>query len=388
MKRTFITGLLLTLLIMLFAGAGDASAAILPHFSWSGETPSSFQVKSSSTQTIITAAGTIECGKALLKGTIKSVKMSSLTAQGKYSECKAFGDPATISGVEYEFHAAENISLAGPITVSVPKLGCTIKIEGSTGKVLKPWFYSNSKAGVLAVSAATGISSSVEGGKGECGSEKEKDTGGEYSGELFLADTSTGTLKAEEGEAGKFEGEGKEGGIAAGNASANGMNGHVFRFGNHHNFRDLQCNTTFTWAAQAGGATFDLTPSYPSCTYNGGAATLNVGATCLYRFNGPPTLVSNGANGNVYRERFSLRGTGCELKMELENNVCEVKVAGGAANENLNALYVENNNNTGSIIVTLQFRPSYTSRGCQAPIAASGRMEFLGVITLGGIIVR
>jgi hypothetical protein len=386
MKRLFGAASLLTMSLVLSLGAATAWAEVFPKFLWSGTVGAAMAVKASGAQTITTTAGTIECKAVKLEGTIKSAAPTTLMAKGKYSECTAFGNAATVSEVTFEFIASEGVTIASAITVSVAKLACTVKIEPSSGKTLEPWYYSNSEKEVLATGEVRELSAFAEGGKGECGTEKTSVVGAEYSGNLLLSGAS-GTLSYDEGELGEFDGEGEGGGILMGSASALGANGLSFRWGNDRNFTDLKCDGIWSWANQAAGNTFEVSPSYPSNCLYGGAATVTVNAACRYRLNNA-RLERAGLNGNIFSEKLSIRGTGCTLDMKLESNVCDVKIASGAPNENLPGIFVENHNTLGSIHVIQQAKPHYTSAGCRAPIAANGTVEFLGIITLGGIILR
>jgi hypothetical protein len=182
---------------------------------------------------------------------------------------------------------------------------------------------------------------------------------------LLSALTTPSLAWACEGGAAEYEGQEAGNAIAAGN-STNASVG--FQFGNAGEKKTLACEEKYTWAQQAKGNKFVVTPSYPvnaNCTYNAAKAEVIPGGTCRYQFNQPIAV------GAAWETTQSITPAGCEIKMKFEGSACEVKIKNKAANEGVSKVSLSNVGENLRIIPVVS-PIKYTSAGCANPIAAAG----------------
>jgi hypothetical protein len=135
-----------------------------------------------------TTAGVIECKKASALLEFTALKFIVLKVPSlQYTECTAFGVPATVTPASYEFDANGTMTFAKAITIEPETLGCTIKFAKKTGAEKVSYHKHTGKLQFeVGVSALTYTASG-----GACGVGA---TNGEYDG----------TLEGEE-EGGTFE---------------------------------------------------------------------------------------------------------------------------------------------------------------------------------------
>jgi len=140
----------------------------------------------------------------------------------------------------------------------------------------------------------------------------------------------------------------------------------TFQFQSARSRRSVTCEETYTWAMQAKGSRFVVTPSYANnanCTYNGVMAEIIVGATCRYQFEQPYIELG------LYRTTQSITPAGCEIRIRTEAGACEVVIRNEAMNEGLRRVSLSN------VVPNLRIIPvvfpiRYTaSAGCRDPIA-------------------
>jgi hypothetical protein len=113
-----------------------------------------------------TGTGTVSCKKAHTTGTIISTAATQQHVTVKYSECTAYGFPATVSDGTYELYASGAVDIENTITVSVPFLGCKLTVSPQKG--LQKAEYTHKAEGlpvgkILMHSKVTGIVSTGEG---------------------------------------------------------------------------------------------------------------------------------------------------------------------------------------------------------------------------------
>jgi hypothetical protein len=132
-----------------------------------------------------TGTGTVTCKKAHTTGTIVSTAAASQHVTVAYSECTAYGFPATVSNATYELYAGGTVDVENTITVTVPFLGCKLTVEAQKG--LKSASYTNKSGKLEQHSAVTGI---VSKGEGSCGG----GSNGAYHGSSLVERVGGGTL--------------------------------------------------------------------------------------------------------------------------------------------------------------------------------------------------
>ncbi|HEX6152130.1 MAG TPA: hypothetical protein VFZ19_01285 [Solirubrobacterales bacterium] len=138
------------------------------------------------THQFTTGSGTVSCKKAHTEGTITSTAAASQHVTVKYSECTAYGFPATVSSATYELYAGGTVDVENTITVSVPFLGCKLTVSPQNG--LGSASYTNKSGKIEQHTAVTGI---VSKGEGSCGG----GTNGAYHGSSLVERVGGGTLE-------------------------------------------------------------------------------------------------------------------------------------------------------------------------------------------------
>src|SRR5271154_1751826 len=83
------------------------------------------------------SAAAVECKKLTSTEVIKKTKTKTQKASVKYSECTAFGFPATISEAKYDFNAEGSVKVENTITVEVPSAKCKVTVGKSGNAALK-----------------------------------------------------------------------------------------------------------------------------------------------------------------------------------------------------------------------------------------------------------
>jgi uncharacterized low-complexity protein len=135
------------------------------------------------THAFTTGTGTVSCKKAHTTGTIVSTAAASQHVTVAYSECTAYGFPATVSNATYELYAGGTVDVENTITVTVPFLGCKLTVEAQKG--LKSASYTNKETTIEQHTAVTGI---VSKGEGSCGG----GTNGAYHGSSRIGHQTVG----------------------------------------------------------------------------------------------------------------------------------------------------------------------------------------------------
>jgi hypothetical protein len=132
----------------------------------------------------------VECKKTESTEKITSTKTKTQKASVKYTECTAFGFPATISEAKYLFNAEGSVKVENTITVEVPGAGCKVVVGKTGNSKLKTITYENKESGsghgkVAVKASVSKITSEVKGGGGLCGKEgKLKE--GSYTGAALV----------------------------------------------------------------------------------------------------------------------------------------------------------------------------------------------------------
>jgi len=103
--------------------------------------------------------GSVTCKKAHTSGTIISFGGVSQHFTVSYSECTAFGFPATVSNATYELYATGTVDVENTITISV--FGCTTTVKPQKG--LKAVSYTNKAGKIEQHSNVSGIVSTASG---------------------------------------------------------------------------------------------------------------------------------------------------------------------------------------------------------------------------------
>jgi hypothetical protein len=126
----------------------------------------------------------VTCKKAHTSGTIVSTAAASQHVTVAYSECTAYGFPATVSNGTYELYASGAVDIENTITVTVPFLGCKLTVEAQKGR-LKATYHNKHDAGGLGVhkiEQTTAVTSIVSKGEGSCAG----GTTGTYTGSSLV----------------------------------------------------------------------------------------------------------------------------------------------------------------------------------------------------------
>jgi hypothetical protein len=132
------------------------------------------------------AAGSssVTCRSAHTHGTIISTAAASQHVTVTYSECTAYGQPATVSNGTYELYASGTVDLENTITVTVPNLLC--KLTVSPQSALHQATYHNKHnaggTGVHKIEQTTSVTKIVSKGEGLC----TGGTNGSYTGSSLV----------------------------------------------------------------------------------------------------------------------------------------------------------------------------------------------------------
>lgn len=189
MKRMKLLGLAL---VALFAFSGLAAASAMAHEFEASKTGTATD-EGTTVQVFKDEpkATAVECKKTTSTETITKTKTKTQKAVVHYTECTAFGFPATISEAKYDFNAEGSVKVENTITVEVPAAGCKVVVSPTGNSKLKTITYENKEAGsghgkVEVKSNVSKIESEVKGGGGLCGKEgKLKE--GTYTGNALVS---------------------------------------------------------------------------------------------------------------------------------------------------------------------------------------------------------
>jgi hypothetical protein len=179
-------------IVALLALSGLASASALAHEFEASKTGTATDV-GTSTQVFKDepSAVAVECKKLTSTEKITKTKAKTQKASVKYTECTAFGFPATISEAKYEFSAEGSVKVENKITVEVPGAKCKVTVSPTGNSKLKTITYTNKESGtghgkVEVKASVSKINSEVKGGAGLCGKEgKLKE--GSYTGSALVS---------------------------------------------------------------------------------------------------------------------------------------------------------------------------------------------------------
>ncbi|HEX5853887.1 MAG TPA: hypothetical protein VFY36_12445 [Solirubrobacteraceae bacterium] len=196
MKRTTTATGLLALAAMLVLGvfAGSASAGGGPNsfFLWTGPLPGLILVLSDNLQVFKATSETeIVCRHYRGHGTASNgtaMTTKSVTIVGIYTSCIANGIvTAEVSPAEYTISADGSVAIVGkPIVVTVPELGCSLKIEsGPPNNNLRLLLFLNKTKAILVHVEVGKIASLASGGL--CGTAGELKPEGTYRGLLLVS---------------------------------------------------------------------------------------------------------------------------------------------------------------------------------------------------------
>jgi hypothetical protein len=136
-------------------------------------------------QVFKTGSGQVTCKKAHTSGMIVATEASSQHVTVEYSECVAFGFLASVSAATYELDAFGVTDIENTITISVPSLGCGLKIEPQKGL---GWASYTNKSGKIEQHSA--ISGMVSTGSGACTGTKW----GPFTGSSLIERVGGGTI--------------------------------------------------------------------------------------------------------------------------------------------------------------------------------------------------
>jgi hypothetical protein len=199
MRRTSTAAGLLTL-VTLVLGAVSAGSASAESFLWTGGLPGLLLVLSQNAQafTINGSPLSFVCqhfgGHGILSSGPKGMSAKGATIAGTYSKCEApaLGAPVTVPSVDFLFNANGSLSIVGrPIVLTIPALGCSLKINNGGSSSLKTVKFLNLPQDI---SAHLELNSFAALGSGEpCGSAGEEKPV-IYSG-LLLISVDGGTIK-------------------------------------------------------------------------------------------------------------------------------------------------------------------------------------------------
>jgi hypothetical protein len=180
------------LVVALFAWSGMAAASAMAAKEFESSKTGTATDEGTSTQVFHDEpkAAAVECKKLTSTEVITKTKTKTQAASVKYSECTAFGFPATISEAKYTFSSSGSVAVTNTITVEVPAAGCKVLVSPGGNNKLKTVTYTNKEAGTghgkLEVSTKVSkISSEVKGGGGLCGKEGKLKTG-TYTGSALV----------------------------------------------------------------------------------------------------------------------------------------------------------------------------------------------------------
>ncbi|HEX5852062.1 MAG TPA: hypothetical protein VFY36_03105 [Solirubrobacteraceae bacterium] len=203
MKRTTTATGLLALAAMLVLGvfAGSASAGGGPNsfFLWTGPLPGLVLVLSDNEQIFTSEPGgpPIECehfGGHAFASNGKAMTTKEVTLTGVYTKCFAANlFPATVSPVAFLLNADGSITILNPIVITVPELGCSLKLANNTANTnLRLLLFLNRKEDLLVHSDVRNLTSLSSGDP--CGAAGVEHPEGTYAG-LLLAFVHGGILQ-------------------------------------------------------------------------------------------------------------------------------------------------------------------------------------------------
>jgi len=182
-----------------------------------------------------------------------------------------------------------------------------------------------------------------------------------------------------------YEGEGVEKEILAGEWEEEEKGSRQdFTFNNGTIMTSVACQLTLRWATQNRGSELLVTPSFAGCIYtgNGEGAVVNFGA-CSYKFKAPTLIRSAPREWNA---TVDLVASGCVVKITSANTACEIRIAGGAGNQNLPSANTANSGR--DLLVNAAFNMAYTSTNCSAPILEGTHTLYTGRMTVQGAAYR
>ena len=136
------------------AGSAPSASAVTTEFESSGA--GSLSAKALETQVFTTSAGKWECGSVAATEAIAAGDSPTLDAEVTYSECTFFGEPASFSPVDYEFHASGAVTIRKPATVTIDIFGteaCRMTFPAQTVSTLAYKNLSNGNLEIVPVVA-------------------------------------------------------------------------------------------------------------------------------------------------------------------------------------------------------------------------------------------
>lgn len=143
---------------------------------------------SGGTQTFKIKGNTISCSSAAIDGGSTTLKEETLPVEATYSSCTSSSKAATVSAARFLFNANNTVKLDDESTVTIvtkPTEGTECVFTLPESNSLEKATYTNSLSGVTINAALKGISYELkEVGTTACGTNGEKGSTAEYSGEL------------------------------------------------------------------------------------------------------------------------------------------------------------------------------------------------------------